>query len=75
MLNALHVQDFVLIDELSLPLGEGLTALTGETGATLPILLTRRVLWKNTLFMIADSKVSVCGVAFSHQYDWRWVCL
>jgi DNA repair protein RecN (Recombination protein N) len=37
MLNALHIQDFVLIDELSLPLGEGLTALTGETGAILPI--------------------------------------
>jgi DNA repair protein RecN (Recombination protein N) len=39
MLNALHIQDFVLIDELSLPLGEGLTALTGETGAGKSILL------------------------------------
>jgi DNA repair protein RecN (Recombination protein N) len=39
MLTALHVQDFVLIDQLSLPLGEGLTALTGETGAGKSILL------------------------------------
>lgn len=39
MLTALHVQNFVLIDQLSLPLGEGLTALTGETGAGKSILL------------------------------------
>src|SRR3990167_9759973 len=39
MLTALHIQDFVLIDQLSLPLGEGLTALTGEPGAGKSILL------------------------------------
>ncbi len=39
MLTALHIQDFVLIDQLSLPLDEGLTALTGETGAGKSILL------------------------------------
>jgi DNA repair protein RecN (Recombination protein N) len=39
MLTALHIEDFVLIDRLSLPLGEGLTALTGETGAGKSILL------------------------------------
>ncbi|NWG92039.1 MAG: AAA family ATPase, partial [Parvularculaceae bacterium] len=39
MLTALHIKDFVLIDQLSLPLGEGLTALTGETGAGKSILL------------------------------------
>ena len=39
MLTALHVQDFVLIDQLSLSLSEGLTALTGETGAGKSILL------------------------------------
>ncbi len=39
MLTALHIQDFVLIDQLSLALGEGLTALTGETGAGKSILL------------------------------------
>ena len=39
MLTALHIQDFVLIDQLSLTLGEGLTALTGETGAGKSILL------------------------------------
>ena len=39
MLTALHIENFVLIDELSLPLGEGLTALTGETGAGKSILL------------------------------------
>ena len=39
MLTALHIQDFVLIDQLSLSLGEGLTALTGETGAGKSILL------------------------------------
>ncbi len=39
MLTALHIQDFVLIDQASLPLGRGLTALTGETGAGKSILL------------------------------------
>ncbi|MCB2112669.1 MAG: DNA repair protein RecN [Parvularculaceae bacterium] len=39
MLTALHIQDFVLIDQLSLPLGKGLIALTGETGAGKSILL------------------------------------
>ena len=39
MLISLHIQDFILIDELSLSLGKGLTALTGETGAGKSILL------------------------------------
>ncbi len=39
MLTALHIQDFVLIDQVSLPLENGLTALTGETGAGKSILL------------------------------------
>ena len=39
MLTALHIQDIVLIDQLSLSLGNGLTALTGETGAGKSILL------------------------------------
>ncbi|MGE0410135.1 MAG: DNA repair protein RecN, partial [Amphiplicatus sp.] len=39
MLAALHIQNFVLIDQLSLPAGPGLTALTGETGAGKSILL------------------------------------
>ncbi len=39
MLSSLHIQDFVLIDELSLNLSTGLTALTGETGAGKSILL------------------------------------
>lgn len=39
MLTALHIEDFILVDRLSLPLGEGLTALTGETGAGKSILL------------------------------------
>ena len=39
MLTALHIQDFLLIDQLSLPLAPGLTALTGETGAGKSILL------------------------------------
>ncbi len=39
MLITLHIQDFILIDQLSLPLGRGLTALTGETGAGKSILL------------------------------------
>jgi DNA repair protein RecN (Recombination protein N) len=39
MLTALHIEDFVLIDRLSLALGPGLTALTGETGAGKSILL------------------------------------
>lgn len=39
MLVGLHIQDFVLIDQLALSLEEGLTALTGETGAGKSILL------------------------------------
>lgn len=39
MLTALHIEDFLLIERLSLTLGEGLTALTGETGAGKSILL------------------------------------
>ena len=39
MLTALHIQDFVLIDRADLTIGEGLTALTGETGAGKSILL------------------------------------
>ncbi|MEZ5894672.1 MAG: AAA family ATPase, partial [Parvularculaceae bacterium] len=39
MLTALHIQDFVLIDQARLALGYGMTALTGETGAGKSILL------------------------------------
>ena len=39
MLTALHIQDFVLIDQARLALGPGMTALTGETGAGKSILL------------------------------------
>ena len=39
MLTALHIRDFVLIDHADLTIGEGLTALTGETGAGKSILL------------------------------------
>lgn len=33
MLEELHIRDFAIIDELTLTFGEGMTALTGETGA------------------------------------------
>ncbi len=39
MLTALTIRNYVLIDELTLTLGAGLTALTGETGAGKSILL------------------------------------
>ena len=39
MITALHIQDFVLIDQARLSLAKGLTALTGETGAGKSILL------------------------------------
>ncbi len=39
MLIALHIQDFVLIDQARLLVTQGLTALTGETGAGKSILL------------------------------------
>lgn len=39
MLTALHIQDIVLIDKVQLDLNEGMTALTGETGAGKSILL------------------------------------
>src|SRR5690348_11867040 len=39
MLTALSIRDVVLIERLDLPLGPGLTVLTGETGAGKSILL------------------------------------
>ena len=39
MLTALNIQNFVLIDQASLTIEPGLTALTGETGAGKSILL------------------------------------
>ena len=39
MLTTLSIRDFVLIDQLNLELGMGLTTLTGETGAGKSILL------------------------------------
>ena len=39
MITALHIQDFVLIEQARLTLSTGLTALTGETGAGKSILL------------------------------------
>lgn len=39
MLKRLHISQFVIIDELELDLGNGLTTLTGETGAGKSILL------------------------------------
>jgi DNA repair protein RecN (Recombination protein N) len=39
MLTALHIQNFILIDQLALEVGRGMTALTGETGAGKSILL------------------------------------
>ena len=39
MLTGLHIQDFVLIDQAHLVFGDGLIALTGETGAGKSILL------------------------------------
>ncbi len=39
MLTALSVRNIVLIDQLDLGLDEGLTVLTGETGAGKSILL------------------------------------
>lgn len=39
MLTALHIENFLLIERLSLTLDKGLTALTGETGAGKSILL------------------------------------
>ena len=39
MLTLLRISGFALIDELELPLGPGLTAVTGETGAGKSILV------------------------------------
>jgi len=39
MLDQLHIQNFVLIDQLTLNFSQGLTVLTGETGAGKSILL------------------------------------
>ncbi len=39
MLDHLHIRNFVIVDELELTFGAGMTALTGETGAGKSILL------------------------------------
>ena len=39
MLNALHIRDFTIIEDLEVELDAGMTALTGETGAGKSILL------------------------------------
>lgn len=39
MLKRLRIQNFILIDELDLPISTGMTAMTGETGAGKSILL------------------------------------
>ena len=39
MLESLHIRDFAIIDDLRLDFGQGLSALTGETGAGKSILL------------------------------------
>ena len=39
MIEVLHIRDFALVEELTLELGPGLNALTGETGAGKSILL------------------------------------
>jgi DNA repair protein RecN (Recombination protein N) len=39
MLRALHIENYVLIDSLDLPLDKGFTAITGETGAGKSILV------------------------------------
>jgi len=39
MLRELHIKDFTIIEEVSLPFGPGLTVITGETGAGKSILV------------------------------------
>lgn len=39
MLKRLRIQNFILIDQLDLPILSGMTAMTGETGAGKSILL------------------------------------
>jgi DNA repair protein RecN (Recombination protein N) len=39
MLRKLHVQNYLLIDQLELDLGAGLTVITGETGSGKSILI------------------------------------
>jgi DNA repair protein RecN (Recombination protein N) len=39
MISSIHIRDFAIIDELSLELGAGMSALTGETGAGKSILV------------------------------------
>ena len=39
MINRFYIKDFAIIKELALPVKEGLTVITGETGAGKSILL------------------------------------
>ena len=39
MLQEIYIKNFVLIDEVRIPFGEGLNVLTGETGAGKSIII------------------------------------
>ena len=78
MLAALSIRDIVLIDKLDLEFGEGLSALTGETGAGKSLLV-------DSLSLLAGSRpstemirtgaevLSVVGVFAPGSGEWRGV--
>lgn len=73
MLLAISIQSFVLIDRLSLDVGSGLTALTGETGAGKSILLDALGLvlggTVNRDLVRKDAKQAVITASFSLTED------
>ena len=55
MLTLLHIRDFAIVDDLELELGEGFSAITGETGAGKSILV-------EALGLLLGSRADTAGV-------------
>ena len=71
MLRSLHIRNVVLIDKLDLEFGQGLSVLTGETGAGKSILLDSLGLVlgnraENSLIRNGEDKLSVTAI-FDNQ--------
>jgi len=72
MLKALHIKNFALIDDLSIEFKDGLTALTGETGAGKSIILESLQLLfgkrsDQEMIRHGETKASVHGVFVIHE--------
>ncbi len=69
MLRVLSIRDFVVVDELELELGPGLTVLTGETGAGKSILLDALGLLLGDRFELRQLRAGASRAELSALFD------